>query len=91
MRLKRSSILTKIVLAVLVIYALVTLIHISERTSDAKGQLEDLRRQNAALAADVDGKQYAIDNKDDPAVIEGIIRDQLGMVYPDEEIFSAEH
>ncbi len=90
MRLKRSSILTKIVLVVLVVYALVMLIHIGERTSDAKALLEDLRRQNAALAADVDGMQYAIDNKDDPAVIEDIIRDK-GYVYPGEEIFSAEH
>ncbi len=91
MRIKRSSILTKIVLTVLVIYALVMLIHINERMDDATGELEDLRRENAALAADVDRKQYAVDNKDDPAVIESIIRNELGMVNPDEQIFSAEH
>ncbi len=91
MRIKRSSILTKIVLAVLVIYALVMLIHIGERMDDATGELEDLRRQNAALAADVDRKQYAVSNPTDPAVLDDIIRNELGLVNPDEEIFSAGH
>lgn len=88
MKLKRSSIFTKIVLAVLLVYALVMLVMIGDRSKPASEELEELRRQETALAADIDKMQYAIDNKDDPEVLEDIARSKLDMAYPDEEIFS---
>ena len=89
MRLKRTGILTKIVIVVLMMYAVVSLIRISDRRADAQAELEDLRRQEAAIAAENDDMQYALDNKDDPDVIRDIARDELGMIDPGEEIYSS--
>ena len=72
MRLKRTGILTKIVIAVLVVYAVVSLIRISDRRAEAQSELDDLRRQQAAIAAENDDMLYAINNKDDPDVIRDI-------------------
>lgn len=90
MKIKRSSMLTKIVLAVLLIYALVTLVTIADRTKDAEARLEEEKRVEAALAAENDGMMYDLEHKDDPDVIEGIARDKLGMTNPDEETFYAD-
>lgn len=89
MRLKRTGILTKIVIVVLVVYAVVSLFRISDRRAEAQSELEDLRRQQAAIAAENDKMQHAIDNKDDQEVIRDIARDELGMIDPGEEIYSS--
>lgn len=90
MRIKRSSILTKIVLAVVFVYALVTLVMIGERKVDARAQLEEMRLQELELASNVDSMQYAIEHKDDPDVIEDIAR-QNDLKYPNEKTFYAGH
>lgn len=89
MRVKRTSIRTKIVIAVLMIYAIVSLMAINDRRAEAETELEELRRQEAAIAAENDGMQYALDNRDDPEVIRQIARDRLGMVDPGEETYSS--
>lgn len=88
MRIKRSSILTKIVLVVLLIYALVMLVMIGERKSDAQAALDELKRQESALAAENDGLQYALDHPDDPEVWEDMARDE-GYINPNEETYYA--
>lgn len=88
MRIKRTSIRTKLVIAILMIYAIVSLVAINDRRVAAESELEELHRQEAAIAAENDGMQYALDNRDDPEVIRKIARDQLGMVDPGEEIYS---
>lgn len=85
MRLKRTSILTKIVIVVLLVYAVVSLMALNDRRAEAEAELDDLRRQEAAIAAENDGMRYALDNKDDPEVIREIARDELGMIDPDDE------
>lgn len=89
MRIKRTSILTKIVIVVLLVYAVVSLMAINDRRAEAEAELDELRRQEAAIAAENDGMQHAIDNKDDPDVIREIARDELGMMDPDDESYSS--
>lgn len=89
MKVKRSSMLTKIVLVVLLIYALVSLLRIADRKADAQAALDDLMRMEAMLAAENDGMQYDIEHMDDPDVIKSIARDKLGMVNPDEHTYYA--
>ena len=90
MRLKRTSILTKIVIFVLLAYAVVSLMALNDRRAEAEAELDDLRRQEAAIAAENDGMRYAIENKNDPEVIRDIARDELGMVDP-EDSFSSDN
>ena len=87
MKFRISSVLTVIVIAVLLAYGVISLMNIRAEVTAAdktKAQLqteiEQMQEENAAL-------QYAIDNQEDPATIEDIARDKLGLVMPDEQIF----
>ena len=42
MRMKKTSLLTKLLLAVVAIYALVTLVNLQDRVNEAKTQINDL-------------------------------------------------
>ena len=86
MKLKRSSIFTKIVILALIVYAVITLIAVRGRTQAAEAD-------RAALQAKVDAKlqenlelEYDIEHAGDPAVIAEIARNKLGLVMPGEKI-----
>jgi len=58
--------------------------------------VETAKVNEAALQQQVDDKtasneqmRYAVENKDDPEVIEGVARDKLGLVQQDEEVYKA--
>lgn len=53
----------------------------AERTAaELQEQVESLEKSNAAL-------EYAVDNADDPEILEGVARDKLGLVMPDDRVF----
>jgi len=59
-------------------------------------KVETAKVNEAALQQQVDDKtasneqmRYAVENKDDPEVIEGVARDKLGLVQQDEEVYKA--
>lgn len=87
MRVKRTGILTKIVIMVLLVYGVVSLVWLNSREAKAREDLAEKRRYDAQLAAEVDELEYEIAHSDDPEVKEKIARDD-GYVYPDEEIIS---
>ncbi len=86
MRLRRTGMLTKIVLAVLLIYALVTKIGQSDLEKQKRSELEELKNYEAQLAASVDGMQYDIEHSTDEDVIRDIAREH-GFIDPGEEIY----
>ena len=88
MRLKRTGILTKIVLGVVFVYALVMLVRLNDQNAEAKSRLDDYKRQEAALAADVDKMTYDLEHRNDPEVIEDIAREH-GYINPGESIYKA--
>lgn len=88
MRLKRTGILTKIVLAVLLVYALVTKIGQADLQSQKAKELQELKDYEAQLAAEVDDMQYAIDHSTDEEVLRDIAREQ-GFTDPDEQVYYA--
>ena len=84
---KRQGIATKLVVVILIVYAVVTLINLQTRIDDAE-------REKAALAAAVADKsatnealRYEIEHSGDPATLEEVARDKLGLVLPGEQIF----
>ena len=88
MRLRRTGMLTKIVLAVLLIYALVTKIGQSDVEKQKRSELEELKNYEAQLAASVDGMQYDIEHSTDEDVIrdleeEAVDRELLEQSYAD--------
>ncbi len=87
MRLRRADILTLLVILALLIYAGVRLVLMQQRLDDAEktagelqAEVEELEKSNAAL-------EYAVENADDPEVLEGVARDKLGLVKPDDRVF----
>ncbi len=89
MRLKRTGTLTKIIILVLLIYAVVSLVHLADQKTKAEADLAELRRQEAEIAAENDDMLYSLNHSDDPEVIRQKARDELGMVDPGEEVFNA--
>ena len=84
---KKASIITKLVIAILIIYILVTLVTLCVKIEKAKAEKEALTHEAAEIAAGNDELQHARDDKDNDEVIGDIARDKLGLVDPDEEIF----
>lgn len=87
MKLKKASILTKIVVIALIIYAAVTLI-------DLKTKIESTQEVKDMLQQQVDGKtvsnaelEYAIEHSEDVDTIIEFAKDKLGLVMPGEIIF----
>ncbi len=87
MKLKRSSILMKIVILALIVYAGITLV-------TAKNRIAEARADQAALQAEVDAAlrenaelEYYVAHAGDPETIESIARTKLGLVKPGEKIF----
>ena len=87
MRFRSAGWLTAIVIAGLMAYGCISLMNMKSKVDEAakaeaqlQAQIEAIQETNASL-------QFAIDNQDDPETIEGIARDKLGLVMPDERIF----
>lgn len=87
MKFRSAGWLATLVIAGLLAYGCITLMNMKTKVAEAakteaqlQAELEAIQEENASL-------QYAIDNQDDPATIEDIARDRLGLVMPDERIF----
>jgi len=86
-KVKKAGIVTKIILAILIVYAVTTLAGLSTKIAAAKKQQAELESQVEQVSASNEEMKYAIDNKDDDDVIAGIARDKLGLVQQDEQVF----
>jgi cell division protein FtsB len=87
MRLKRSSIITKIIVFALIAYAGVSLLSIQARIEAAREEQRQVQRlvdQKKLSNAEL---EYDIANYDDPEVKADIARENLGFILPGEKIF----
>ena len=87
MRIKRAGLFTKIVIAALMLYAVITLIGWHGQVVKAEATRDALTGQVDALTEKNAGMRYDIEHSTDPGVIESIARDKLGLVKPGEKIF----
>ena len=76
MRFKRASFLTKIVVLVLLIYLATSLLHLRGQIQSLQGDLEGKEQQVADLRQENEEKSYAIENSDNPEVIEEVAREK---------------
>lgn len=87
MKFKKANIITKIVIAALLVYAVVSLVTVRSRTAALNAQTEQLQQQVTDMTQANAELEYKIEHSDDPDAIEEIARDKLGLVKPGEKIF----
>lgn len=87
MKLKRSSIFTKIVLLALIVYATISLVNTKNRVAEAEADRVVLQARVDAMLQENAELEYDIEHAGDPDTIAEIARTKLGLVMPSEKIF----
>ena len=86
MHFKRAGLITKLVIMILMIYMTVSLLTLRTQIESAQGQRDILAAQVAAQRVDNQQLAEAIENSDDPAMLESVAREK-GYVKPGEILY----
>ena len=87
MKLKRSGILTKIVILGILAYLLVAYARTQIRIGEAEDTKLSLQAQVRTLSVENAALEYEISHCQDPETIEKVAREKLGLVLPGEIVF----
>ena len=84
---KRTSALTMLVIAVLIVLVGVQLIHLRTQIEQAQSELTSLQSELDSAKQENDALSSALEKADDPEFLQELARDQLGYVTPGEKSF----
>ena len=84
---KRSKLITKIIVFALIIYAGISLIALRERIEAQRRELSDIRRRVVEMEISNAEIEYEIEHYTDLDVIADIARSRLGLILPGEILF----
>ena len=84
---KRTSPLTMLVIAILIVLVGVQLVHLRGQIEQAKGELTALKSDLDSAKQANDALASALEKADDPEFLQELARDQLGYVTPGEKSF----
>ena len=87
MKFVKSSLLVKLVILILVVYATVTLVRRRSQLNGLDAEVKGLTSSIASTQQENDRLQSSIDALDTPEGLEQVARDQLGMVSEGEIVF----
>ena len=87
MKFVKSSLLVKLVILILVVYATVTLVRLRSQINEKEAEAAGLTSSIACTQQENDRLQSSIDALDTPDGLEQGARDQLGMVSECEIVF----
>ncbi len=87
MKMKKASMFTKIVILALTLYAVVNLVSVRGRVSEAEALSEELQQQVTEMTQRNAELEYQIAHGGDEEKIEEIARNKLGLVLPGEKVF----
>lgn len=87
MRFKRSSLLTKILILVLVVYATVTLVSLQGQVTEKEAEAQALQSDIAAAKQENLRLEQAIDELDTDEGVVDVAREKLGWVADGEIVF----
>ncbi len=87
MKKKRAGIFTIAVVFILIVYASVTLIHLSSKIKDVYSEQDTLKQEITDKEVSNAELEYAIEHSDDDETIADIARDKLGLADPDEQVY----
>jgi cell division protein FtsL len=86
-KLKRSSIITRIVILSLIVYAGISLVSLKSKVAEARAAQAELQAQVSEISQANAELEYDIKHSGDQETIEDIARNKLGLVMPGEKIF----
>ena len=87
MKLKRAGMLTKLLLAIVLVASVTTFLNLQTQARDLTAQKAVLERQTARQKQENEALAAAIADKDNPERIADVARERLGYVVPGEIIF----
>ena len=87
MRFKRSSLLTKVLILVLVVYATVTLVSLQSQVTEKEAEAQALQSDITAAKQENLRLEQAIDALDTDEGVEDVARQKLGWVADGEIVF----
>ena len=87
MKFVRSSLLVKLVLLIVVVYATVTLVSLRSQVAQKNAEAAQLTSSITAQEQENERLQDAIDSLDTDAGVEAVAREKLGMVSDNEIVF----
>ncbi len=87
MRFKRSSMLTKLLILVLVVYAAVTLVSLQSQVTEKQAEAKALSQSIEAAKQENLRLEQAIDTLDTEEGVKNAAREKLGWVSQDELVF----
>ena len=87
MKFKKAGIITKIVIAALLVSAVGRLVTVRSKTAALNAQTQQLQQQVTDMTQSNAELEYKIEHSEDADTIEEIARDKLGLVKPGEKIF----
>ena len=87
MKFKKASIFTTLVIAVLMVYALISLFVVHRQTRQLQDRAATLQQQVSEMTQANAELKYQIDHSEDDDMIESVAREKLGLVKPGEKIF----
>jgi len=88
MKFKRSSLILKLIVLVLVVYAAVTLVSLQSQIKAKRAESAALSQKISSAQQENDRLQDALDNVDSDKGVEQIARSKLGLVSQGEIVFS---
>ena len=86
MQFRRTGLITKVVIMVLMIYMSISLLNLRAQIQNTQSQRDVLAAQVAAKRLDNQQLMQAIENSDDPAMLEAVAREK-GFVKPNETLY----
>lgn len=87
MKLKRAGMLTKLLLAIVLVASVTTFLNLRVQGKELAGQKAALEQQTARQRQENEALAAAIADKDNPERINQVARERLGYVAPGEIIF----
>lgn len=87
MKFKKASIFTTLVIAVLMLYAVISLVMVHRQTRQLQDRAATLQQQVSEMTQSNAELHYQIDHSEDDDMIESVAREKLGLVKPGEKIF----
>lgn len=87
MRLKKSDFITKLVLILILLFAVGSTVTIRSKTEELRTEIEALHSRASELEIENAELEYYVEHKDDDDVIGNIARKYWGFVRPDEKVY----